>query len=318
MDSEGLAEVRATLRQLLASQPADLVGALANLGYQEIVHDDPAAVTSILFEEHGKQRMSSAVLDSLVLAQVDGAASATVVWPHPDDGDRPSSWLSDDRTLVVSGLALRAPNASIAVPTESGLVVADVTELSIRDLDGIDPIASWVRVTGKTPVATIHDCSWQDMVSPARRALASEIVGVSKTILTMACEHVSARTQFGRAIGSFQSVRHRLAEAYTAIAAAEAAIEAAWEWPTPWASAAAKAIAGSAHADTARHAMQVCGGMGLAWEYDLHRYVRRGYALNVLLGSTSVIARQQGLALATGTNPPLVGNVVAAAAIAGQ
>ncbi|WP_319449733.1 MULTISPECIES: acyl-CoA dehydrogenase family protein [unclassified Mycobacterium] len=310
MDGDSLTDVRATLRHLFASEPPDLISALADLGWQEIVRDDPATATSALFEEQGRQRATSAALDSVVLAQVDELPATTVVWPHPDDGDRPSSWLADDETVVISGLALRAPDASVAVPTESGLVTADTGTLLVRHLDGIDPTAGWVNVSGRATVVAVHPCSWADTVSAAQRALASEIVGVSQATLAMAVEHVSARTQFGRAIGSFQSVRHRLAEAYTAIAAAEAVIKAAWEWPTPWASAAAKAIAGRAHSDTARHAMQVCGGMGLSWEYDLHRYVRRGYALDALLGSASVIARKQGTALATGTNPLPVGGIL--------
>jgi hypothetical protein len=311
MDGDSLTEVRATLRQLFASEPPDLMSALTELGWQEIVHDDPAAATSTLFEEQGRQRATSAALDSVVLAQLGDTQSATVVWPHPDDGDRPSSWLADDRTVVISGLAIRVPDASVAIPTESGLVTADAGSLSIRQLAGIDPSAGWVSVTGRATVVAVHSRTWADTVAAAQRAVASEIVGVSQAILAMAVDHVSARTQFGRAIGSFQSVRHRLAEAYTAIAAAQAAIEAAWEWPTPWVSAVAKAIAGNAHAETARHAMQVCGGMGLSWEYDLHRYVRRGYALDALLGSAAVIARRQGMALATGINPLPVGDVVA-------
>jgi len=310
MDTESLTEVRATLRQLFASGPEDLIAALALLGWHEIVRDDPAAATSALFEEQGKQRVGSSALDSLVLAEADDLSTTTVVWPHPDDGDRPSSWLSSDQTVVISGLTLRPPTAAVAAPTDNGLVVANVADLSIRKVEGIDLTPGWFSVTGRTPVIAIRDRPFDDTVSAAQRAVASEIVGVSEAILEMACKHVSARTQFGRAIGSFQSVRHRLAEAFTAIAAARAAIGAAWEWPSPWASAAAKAIAGNAHAQTARHAMQVCGGMGLSWEYDLHRYVRRGYALNVLLGSDSVITRRQGLALATGTNPPPVGNVL--------
>jgi hypothetical protein len=286
------------------------MSALSELGWQEIVRDDPAAATSTLFEEQGRQRVTSAALDRIVLAGAGDSPAAAVVWPHPDQGERPSSQLSDDGTATISGLALRLPVADVVVPTERGLVTANVGSLTIRPVAGIDPAAGWVSVTGRATAAAVHPGTWADTAAAAQRALASELVGVSQVILTMAVEHVSARTQFGRAIGSFQSVRHRLAEAHTAIKAAQAAIEAAWEAPTPWASAVAKAIAGGAHADAARHAMQVCGGMGLSWEYDLHRYVRRGYALDALLGSAAVISRRHGSALAAGTSPPPVGSVL--------
>jgi acyl-CoA dehydrogenase-like protein len=311
VDAGTLAEVRSTLRELFASDPSDLTSALSELGWQEIIRDDPAAAMSSLFEEQGRQRATSAALDDIVLAATAAPHTAAVVWPHPGDGELTSSRLSDDGTVAVTGLAFRVPAADVLVPTDRGLVTANGDSLTIRRVAGIDPAAGWVSVTGRADAAAVHPCSWADIAATAQRALASEIVGVSQAILAMAVEHVSARTQFGRAIGSFQSVRHRLAEAHTAIMAAEAAIQAAWGSPGPWASAAAKAIAGTAHADAARHAMQVCGGMGLSWEYDLHRYVRRGYALDALLGSAAVITRRQGSALAAGTSPPPVGNVAA-------
>jgi hypothetical protein len=311
MDSDSMIEVRKSLHHVFESQPKDLLSALVSLGWDEIVRADPAAATSALFEEQGRHRAASAALDHVLLARLGTPLSATVIWPHPRGGERPSSELNDDTSVAISGLALRHPGATVLVPTEKGLVSANTGELSIRPIDGIDPSAEWVSVTGRTAVLSTFPTSWVDSVAVAQLAVASELVGLSQTILQMATEHVSTRTQFGRAIGSFQSVRHRLAESFTAIAAAKGAIEAAWEWPTPWASATAKAISGTAHAETARHAMQVCGGMGLSWEYDLHRYVRRGYALNALLGSTSVIARMQGLAITAGTLPPMVGSVLA-------
>ncbi len=137
-------------------------------------------------------------------------------------------------------------------------------------------------------------------VAAAHRALASELLGLSRGALALAVRHVSDRTQFGRPIGSFQAVRHRLAEAYAWAAGTEALVEAAWEDRSRRSAATAKAHAGHTHALVVRHGMQVSGAMGLTWEYDLHRYVRRGFLLNVVLGSSDTLAGWIATELLTG------------------
>lgn len=307
MDADTLTLLRGSLRELLESGPPDIAAALAELGWDEVVADDAAAANTALFEEQGETCTATGALDGIVAAALDLPASTVVVWPLVTSGPVASSVL-DGGSIDVRGIALRRPAGEAVVPSADGIVAVDAAALEVRPVDGIDPDAGWVHLSGRIPVVARIDGSWADAAAAAQRALASELVGVSRGTLALATAHVTTREQFGRPIGSYQSVRHRLAEAHAAIAGATALTAAAWADGGVEAAAAAKAVAGWAQADVARHAMQVCGGMGLSWEHGLHRYVKRGYALDALLGSARLLARQQGAALLAGLDPPRVGS----------
>ena len=77
-----------------------------------------------------------------------------------------------------------------------------------------------------------------------RRALATELLATGRAMLRMAREHALAREQFGRPIAQFQAVRHRLADTYVALEAADAAVVSAWDVPGPLTAILAKSLAG--------------------------------------------------------------------------
>jgi alkylation response protein AidB-like acyl-CoA dehydrogenase len=112
--------------------------------------------------------------------------------------------------------------------------------------------------------------------------------------LELARQHALERIQFGRPIGSFQAVRHRLAEALVAMEAAAALLAATWDEPSPVTAAMAKGLAGRSARTAARHAQQVLAGIGFTTEHPLHRYVRRTLALDQLLGAGTLLTRQLG------------------------
>ena len=125
----------------------------------------------------------------------------------------------------------------------------------------------------------------------ARIALAAEALGGAERVLEMTTEYVKQRIQFGRAIGSFQALKHRLADMMTEV---EAARSAAWyaacvadEAPQelPEAAAIAKSYCSDAFYDCAASAIQLHGGIGFTWEHDAHLYFKRARASATLLGS---------------------------------
>ena len=122
-------------------------------------------------------------------------------------------------------------------------------------------------------------------------ALGHELVGLARAMLELARRHALDRVQFGRPIGSFQAVRHRLAESLVALEAADGLLSAAWEDPSPVTAAMAKGLAGRSARTVARHAQQVLAGIGFTAEHPLHRYVRRTIVLDQLLGASSVLTR---------------------------
>ena len=97
------------------------------------------------------------------------------------------------------------------------------------------------------------------------------------------------RVQFGRAIGSFQAVRHRLAEALVAIEALDATLQSAADEPNPMTAALAKATAGRTARTVAAHCQQVLAGIGFTTEHAFHRFYKRTLLLDGLFGSADAI-----------------------------
>ena len=124
--------------------------------------------------------------------------------------------------------------------------------------------------------------------------LAAEAVGICDAVLARSVEHVREREQFGRAIGSYQAISHRLANmlALTEMARSHT-YNAAWclEEGTPegaLAAASAKASAADAVREVTTGGIQVHGGIGFTWEHDLHLYLRRGRFAELFLGAAPV------------------------------
>ncbi len=131
----------------------------------------------------------------------------------------------------------------------------------------------------------------EEALDLARIALASEALGGAEQLLEMTTTYVKERVQFGRPVGSFQAIKHRLADMMVEV---EAAKSAAWyaacvadERREELAEAAA--IAKSYCCDTffecAANAIQLHGGIGFTWEHDAHLYFKRARAAAMLLGS---------------------------------
>ncbi|MGY6026424.1 acyl-CoA dehydrogenase family protein [Streptomyces spinosirectus] len=129
------------------------------------------------------------------------------------------------------------------------------------------------------------------VLDAGRVALAAEHVGGSAHALDALLAYVSQRTQFGRAIGSFQAVKHRLADllvevegARSASAYASACLAGGAAQLPVAASAAAVACTGAYRLATAEY-VQLHGGMGFTWEHPAHLYLRRARADEGLFGT---------------------------------
>ncbi|MFE5626604.1 acyl-CoA dehydrogenase family protein [Streptomyces virginiae] len=116
----------------------------------------------------------------------------------------------------------------------------------------------------------------------AAAVLAAEAVGAAGQALARTVEYVCRREQFGRAIGSFQAVKHRLADLYVQVQAARsAAYYAAWD-PDQGGLALAQGL--EALRLTAGEAIQLHGGIGFTWEHDAHLYFKRAASDELLFG----------------------------------
>ncbi|MER5176994.1 acyl-CoA dehydrogenase family protein [Streptomyces sp. NPDC002896] len=123
-------------------------------------------------------------------------------------------------------------------------------------------------------------------------ALAAEQLGGAQAALDMTVAHVRDRMQFGRAVGSFQAVKHTCADMLLQVEASRSAVVRAVRAagsPESLAEAAAVAQAwcGEAFAYVAAECVQLHGGMGFTWEHDAHLYFRRAQSDAVLLGGAA-------------------------------
>ncbi|MFF4389753.1 acyl-CoA dehydrogenase family protein [Streptomyces sp. NPDC001552] len=108
----------------------------------------------------------------------------------------------------------------------------------------------------------------------------------SKRALEVTVRYAQDRVRFGRPIGSFQAVEHRLADMHTAVEAARAlARAAAAAGATPRLAAAAKSACSQAFSYAAGEMIQLHGGIGITWEHEAHEFFERAHGSALLLGA---------------------------------
>jgi hypothetical protein len=285
IDDEIATLVRTSLREALAGSPNDVSTALAEFDWQDVVYTDEGFAFTALFEEQGYLAADTNALDVATAAVLGLDGRAPVLWPLTADANAQD--VGGSGVVLIEGVSLRGPlnaTANMLAPVAGRMKMLAVSSIEEVALGGMARGSGWVRrrVWG-TP--TTEFGPWCDVESRARLAIASELVGLAHRIIDLASDQVSARRQFGRSIASNQAVRFRLAEAYAEMVGAQALIAAAWQDRSPAAARWAKAAAGSAHDAVSKHAMQVCGAIGLSEEHPLPGLVRRGMALDALLGS---------------------------------
>ncbi|MEU8527301.1 acyl-CoA dehydrogenase family protein [Streptomyces sp. NPDC048629] len=120
-------------------------------------------------------------------------------------------------------------------------------------------------------------------------ALAAECVGAAERALEITVRYAKDRVQFGRPIGSFQAVKHRLADLHAGVAAARSlALAAAHADGGPESArlaAAAKSACAEAYQRVAAETVQLHGGIGITWEHSAHDHLKRAHGAAALLGS---------------------------------
>jgi alkylation response protein AidB-like acyl-CoA dehydrogenase len=133
---------------------------------------------------------------------------------------------------------------------------------------------------------------------------ASALVGVAQGALDVACSYAREREQFGVPIGSFQAIKHLLADMYVRVGLARSATYAAAAVTADphagdpvRASSTAKLLAGEAAIDNGRAAVQVLGGMGFTWDMLPHYFLKRAWVLENGFGTAASHAQRISTAL---------------------
>jgi alkylation response protein AidB-like acyl-CoA dehydrogenase len=143
-------------------------------------------------------------------------------------------------------------------------------------------------------------------------AVAAELVGLAQGMLDLAVSYARQREQFGVPIGSFQAVKHQLADVYVAASFALPVVHrAAWsvahDLPSRARDASHAWLAAAAAAEqAARTALQVHGGIGYTYEHHLHMWMKRTWSHTSTWGGAALHRRRVSAALLGGDPPPPV------------
>jgi alkylation response protein AidB-like acyl-CoA dehydrogenase len=194
--------------------------------------------------------------------------------------------LTDDqvafRDAVRELLAKEPPGAT---STYDALVSMGVLSVLVPEAEGglgMDEVAMVAILEETGYVALEHPILTDTMGGdPDRLALgaAAQLVGLGQRMLDMTVDYAKQREQFGVPIGSFQAVKHHLADALKDVAFARPAVLRAAASLEPRDISMAKAMASDAASGSARHALQCHGAIGYTVEHDLHRFLKRTWIL---------------------------------------
>lgn len=212
-----------------------------------------------------------------------------------------------DLYLVVARIEGSGGLGLFAVPSES----AGVTRTSLPTMDQTrrqaDLRLEGVRVPASALLGNNEDAGpgIARTLQLAAIGLAAEQVGGASRCLDMTVQYAKERVQFGRQIGSFQAIKHKCADMLLQVESARSAVYyAGWaasvdDPEVPVLASLAKSYCSDAYFQCAAESIQIHGGVGFTWEYDVHLHFKRAKSTEILLGTPAqhreLIARAIGL-----------------------
>jgi alkylation response protein AidB-like acyl-CoA dehydrogenase len=229
---------------------------------------------------------------------VDGSTRASVAL-----GAKPVTASESGGALTLHGSARPVISGSLAdfvilralVGDKKVWCVVDTSTVTRTAIDSLDPTRrlAEIDVDGLVvPADRQLSLDDHDVYAIGAVLYAAEACGMSGWCLDTASKHAKERVQFGRAIGTFQAVKHKCADLLVAtelIRAAtwDAARSEAHDADGRLAVSIAAAQAFDASVQAAEDCIQILGGIGFTWEHDAHLYLKRAIAVRQLIGPTS-------------------------------
>ena len=270
------------------------------------------AATAILKtgSEDQKQLMlpdiaSGETVATLALAENSGAWDTSgVAMTATANGDKytlegTKSFVLDGCTAGVIVVVARKAGSSGDDGVSFFTVAGDAAGLKRAQLNSMDPTRKLARLTFSGVEAELLGVEGgaagplAETLDIAAICLANEMVGGAERLRESAVEYANMRVQFGRAIGSFQTLKHKAAdmllEVELAKSAAYYAAAAADEHDEEVSALAslAKAAAADVYMQTAVHTVQIHGGIGFTWDNDTHLWFKRAKSSEVFLGGSA-------------------------------
>ncbi|MBC7373325.1 MAG: acyl-CoA dehydrogenase family protein [Frankiales bacterium] len=265
---------------------------------------------AVVLEETGRVLLRAPYLSTVVAATVLQELGVTDLLPALADGSTPVA-LALAGSVRAEGNALTGSCAQVVGATADRLLLVG----SDQGLHVIAGAAAGVRITELKPLDGTRPQARVDFdAATARRvgdladlshtvdllhvALACESVGAAERCLEMTVEHLLVREQFGRPLGSFQALRHRIADLTVQL---EAARSVAWYASRAAAGRSddlavvaplAQATCADAFTAIAGEGIQLHGGIGFTWEHDAHLFFKRAWTTALLHGDPRALRRR--------------------------
>ncbi|MFD9670072.1 acyl-CoA dehydrogenase family protein [Rhodococcus sp. NPDC059968] len=273
----------------------------------------PSSVATWVIQRHGTEGLRSQLLPQLA------SAEAIATWGLQGPGDNGPLTISSGR---ISGRRLYVPEAHRASHLAVDAQLDGKRVLAVVDTNGegvtierqhtLDLTRRYFAVAfDSTPITgdglILSDDAHSDLFRAGVVLQCAESVGIARRLLDMTVDYVSTRRQFDRPIGSFQAIKHRIADMYIQLEGSVVATEeAAWAVEHRRSDAdvsvhVAKSWTGRSASAIASDSLQLHGGIAFTWEHDLHLFLRRAKVNELLLGTPAWHDEQLFRALAAGT-----------------
>jgi len=269
----------------------------------------PFSSSVYLFTEaiinYGTDEIKKDILPKLVSGEVVGTLGVTEDLQAPTKDNISLTYIDGK----INGKKIAVPDAGVAthavIVAKSdkgiGLQLVDLSSsgVTIQHQENIDESRGHFSISFEnvqTKLLGDEVSGWdlyESLIDQAAVLFSYEQIGGSQAALDMAINYAKERYAFGRPIGSYQAIKHKLADMYIALTLAKSnCYYAAWALSTnaadlPSASATARVSATKAYQLCSKENIQTHGGNGFTWEYDCHMFYRRSKLLSLNIGSLS-------------------------------
>ncbi|SES16224.1 acyl-CoA dehydrogenase family protein [Actinokineospora terrae] len=262
--------------------------------------------TAVVAEELGRSVapvpfLGSAILATAILTHLADDPAARELLTRLAQGETTaalvvplSSWGPTAGGYKARSVADAAAAEVLLVPVEGTVHLVEARHAVVTPVTSLDqtrPIAD-VDISGAptTPLTGPGDEAVHAALVAGAGILASEQVGVARWCLDATVAHIKARYQFGRPVGSFQALKHRVADLWQSIVLATAAARHAADAlatgvDVDIAVSVAQSLCSAVAVRAAEECVQLHGGIGMTWEHPAHLYLKRAKADEIALGT---------------------------------
>ncbi len=234
------------------------------------------ADAAVVLEELGKALVPTPLLGT-TLAELALLAADE---PDADALEGLAEGTSIGTVVFDPGYVVNGDVADIVIAA-TGTTLSRWTNFTAHRIEAMDLTRRLARVE---PTDTADIGADPGLADIAAILLAAEQIGAAAKCLDLTVEYSKERVQFGRPIGSFQALKHRMADLYVAVQSARAVVNDAVADPSATSAALARFVASEAFTKVAAEAVQMHGGIAITWEHDIQLYFKRAHGSAQLLG----------------------------------